>query len=151
MPYDHIRRYIDSAALGGGVGCVLISTQAAAGAEGAQRDGVVGYAEGTLRAASGSNTLAGGLTQYFSDRRHGRPPAPFDRSNTDLLGVSISADDAARTVTVELIARDWSDARQTLENLRLEDGVLIGDGQGVGHLTPRALYGISLASVTILG
>ncbi len=150
MPYDYIRRYIDSAARRGGIGCVLISTQAASGAEGMQRDGVVGYAEGMLNTGAGNN-LAGGLTQYFSDRRHGRSAAPFDPARTDLLGVSITADDASRRVTVELIARSWGDARQTLENLRLEDGVLIGDGQGVGHLTPRALYGISLASVTIPG
>jgi hypothetical protein len=50
---------------------------------------------------------------------------------------------SCRSVTVELVARSWGNARQTLENLRIEDGVLIGDGQSVGSLTPTAVYGIS--------
>jgi hypothetical protein len=113
-----------------------------------QRDGVVSFADGTLHAA-GKHNLAGGLSQYFSDRRRGLAAEPFDPTSRDVVGVNITTDDVSRSVTVELIARSWGDARQTLENLRIEDGVLVGDGGSVGGLTPNALYGISLATVTV--
>jgi hypothetical protein len=148
MPYDYVRRYIDRAVRDGGVGCVLVSTQPASGAEGDQRDGVVSFARGTLNAAK-NNYLSGGLSQYFSDRRYGPGADPFDPAARDVLGLRITADDSSRSVTVELIAHSWGDSQQTLGNLRIEGGVLIGDGQSVGSLTPTAIYGISLASVTV--
>lgn len=149
MPYDHVRPYIDWAARHGGVSCVLVSTQPASGPRDDQRDAVVGFARGTLR--SPGNNLSGDLVQYFSDRVHGGAPDPFDPARVDVLGVSVTTDDASRSVTVKLTARSWGGARQTLANLRIEDGVLIGDGESVGHVTPSALYCISLATIAIPG
>jgi hypothetical protein len=150
MPYDYVRRYMDSAARDGGAGCVLASMQPASGPERDQRDGVVSFARGTLLVAN-NHSLSGNLSQYFSDRTYRPGSDPFDPSVRDLLGISITVNDSSRSVTVELIARSWGDAHQTLEHLRIEDGVLIGDGQSVGNQTPSALYGISLTSVTIPG
>ena len=149
MSYDHVRHYVDWASRpDGAVWCVVTTSQPSAGAEGAQRYGISSYAEGELR-RDGGDALAGELTQYFSDRRQANHP--FDPDRSERLAVIVGADASSGQASVELVARAWGDARQTLSNLRVEDGVLVGDGGSVGQQTAAALYSVALGTVVVPG
>ncbi len=147
MPYDYVRHHIDWAnrPLEDIVLCVITSTQPASGdVPQDQRQGIVSFAEGYLTPGPGSDAISGVLYQYFSDRRS--TGNPFDPGAVDRLGVEISADPATRSVTVDLVARSWGGGRQALTNLRMEAGVLVGDGGSVGGLTANAFYAVSLGT-----
>ncbi|MBS1868802.1 MAG: hypothetical protein JSS99_03990 [Actinobacteria bacterium] len=147
--HEHVARVVRwvAAAPDRGVGCVIATSQPASGPDGAQRDAVVSYARGLLLPTPAG--LSGVLDQLFSDRTAGLPAAPFAWERRDQLGVNVALDAAAGLVTVELVARSWGGARQRLANLRLEGGVLVGDGAGVGNATPLALHLLSFSTVTI--
>ena len=146
MPYEYVRYYIDwlSRPKEDYLLCVVTSTQPATGdVPQDQRQGVVSYAEGYLN-GRGENALGGAIDQYFSDRR--TVGHPFDPVSRDRLGVDISIDPSTHEVTVELTARSWGGARQTLSGLHMAGGVLVGEGDGVGGLTKAAVYAISLGT-----
>lgn len=151
--YDHVRHYLDWAVpFSRGLSVSAVSSQPAAGPAGAQPFGVVSYADGFLTEPSANpNRVEGTLRQYFNDRQHGTAADPFDPARRDSLGLRITADPASQSVTVTLVALSWGGGSQNLTNLRLEDGVLVGDGASVGNQTPSALYAISLGTVVIPG
>jgi hypothetical protein len=129
------------------VGCILTSTQPASGEPGSQSNGIVGFARGELR-SQGEKSLAGDLDQYLSDRVHGGAAHPFNPEQRDMLGVTMTTSDPDQEVTVALVAHSWGGEHQTLYNLRMEKGMLVGEGTSVGHQTPSALYCFSLSAMT---
>lgn len=144
-PLTYVRNFIDFAARDGGnhVSFVLVTSQPAGGGEPNQRPAIVSFAEGDLSASNGGRVLSGRARQLFSDRRTaGSWIAPFDENQPDDLGVEITADVDAPWIT--LTAHDWGDARQTLTDLRWQDGVLVASGATIGNQTPSACYVVSL-------
>ena len=106
-----------------------------------QRNGLVSYSEGVLtigsspfppgpgQPASNSYTLAGTLTQYFSDRKFGMPGGggislpthPFAPQKTDQLGLSISTGGQ-----VVLTLKSWGNKSVSLTGVDCASGVLYG-------------------------
>ena len=129
------------------VTCTLVTTQPSSGPDGQQRDAVTSFARGTLWGRAPG--LAGDVQQYFSDRTSGPFAAPFDPARGERLGVQIALDPLSRLVTLELIAHAWGGARQTLTDLRVASGVLVGRGASIGNLTASALYAFSLGTIVV--
>jgi hypothetical protein len=149
-PTEYVQRYLawaNATPQVNIVGCVVTSAQPASGDEGVQREAITSFAHGHLAASNGM--LAGDLRQVFSDRTVGTSADPFDPARPDSVGVNMAIDELTGLITVELVAHTWGDARQTLRNLRIADGVLLGDGESVGNQTPGALYAISLATAVL--
>ena len=150
--YDYVRHYLDwTDPFSRGLATTVVSTQPAAGPEGAQRFGIASYADGFMEESSNNpNKVDGTLYQYFNDRLSSASN-PFDPARRDLLGVHIAADPVSQSVAVTLVALSWGGGSQNLTNLRIEDGVLVGDGASVGSQAPRAIFAITLGTVTIPG
>ncbi|HEV2781509.1 MAG TPA: hypothetical protein VGX25_19170 [Actinophytocola sp.] len=151
--YDHVRHYLDwTVPFSRGLTASMVSIQPATGPDGAQTSGIASYAEGFLAEPSNSpNKVNGTLSQYFNDRRYSTSSYPFDPARRDSLGLHITADPTTQSVTVTLVALSWGGGSQSLTNLRIEDGVLVGDGASAGGQTPSALYAVSLGTMTIPG
>ena len=148
-PQEHVRRllkHVDGSS-SRAVTCTLVTTQPSSGPDGQQRDAVTSFARGTLRGRAPG--LAGDVQQYFSDRTSGPFAAPFDPARGERLGVQIALDPLSRLVTLELIAHAWGGARQTLTDLRVASGVLVGRGASIGNLTASALYAFSLGTIVV--
>jgi len=147
--YEFVKRYLEWASKDNcGLNCVLVTSQPASGPDGEQHSAVVSYAVGPLRGDGSS--VGGRFPQYFSDRKASpNDSAGFDPAQHDDLGVTVSADELLGLVTVELIGYSWGGARTTLSNLRIEDGILVGDGPSVGNQTASALYTINLGKVLV--
>ncbi len=151
-PYDFLRPLIDwvfgdpNRRL---LGFVLSSTQAASGATGSQRDAPVGFARGALRVHHGGieSHLTGDADQFFSDRL-AAGDAPFNPGARDRIQVNLYARQDTRVVRVELVLLTWGGSRSDLANLRVHNGVLLGDGPSVGNRTRSALYALSLGTRT---
>lgn len=154
-PAQHVAELVAFAASGIGhmVGVGIITSQPAGGAPGSQREGITSYARGwlTLHGNPPGRGLAGDLDQWFSDRVHGYAAAPFDPDRSERIGVLIAMDETTGLVSAEITAHAWGDARQTLQNLRMDNGVLVGDGASVGNQSASALYALSLSRVVAPG
>jgi hypothetical protein len=124
-----------------GVTCTVASNQAVAGDTGTSPE-PAGYSTVDLSAADASS-VAGNGAQIFSDRRDGGQPFAVGRA--DVLGLRLAlAPDDSPVVTLQF--QSWGGVRQTLSNLRIEDGLLVGDGPAVGGYVDAALYTISCAT-----
>lgn len=146
-PTEYVRRYLEWTEENPKANYVVFSMVTNQGASGPARNqspAVASYAHGFLR-SDDQGGLAGRVTSYLSDRqRPGSPPAPFDPTQTDDLGVEIALDGGAATVT--LVDHSWGGGRQTLAGLRHEDEVLVGTGGSVGNQTATAVYVVSLGT-----
>jgi len=126
-----------------------------------QRNGLVSYSEGLLTISSApfppgpgqppsnSYTLAGTLTQYFSDRKFGMPSGsgislptnPFAPQKTDQLGLSIST-----SGQVSLTLKSWGNKSVGLTGVDCASGVLYGLTNTGRH---QSFYVISLRKDTL--
>ncbi len=148
----YVKSYVDyvrADPVGRAVGCTLVSTQGGAGDAGAQRGAPVGFATGFLYGQNTGTTITGSLAEYFSDRTANG--APFNPAQQDQIRVDITLDEFMGNATVEVISETWGDARQTLGDLRIEEGVLVASGANVGNQGPTAHYALSLYTTTIPG
>lgn len=152
MAYQFVLPYIDWALANPtrhGVSFVLVSTQSASGPQGAQQPPPVGFATGVLRLHHGGieDHLTGEADQYFSDRRSAAG-APFDPARRDRIQLNLYGRRDTSTLRIELVLLTWG-ARRDLQRLRVDNGVVLGDGPSVGNKTPSALYGLTLGTTTV--
>ncbi len=151
-PYDFLRPLTEWMLGDAGrrvLGFVLTSTQPARGDLGSQRDAPVGFARGVLRVHHGGDEhhVTGDADQLFSDRTTAAG-APFDPNRRDRIQVNVYSRESNRSVRVELVLLTWGGGRTDLANLRIQNGVVLGDGPSVGQQTRNALYALSLAART---
>jgi hypothetical protein len=149
-PFTYAQPYFQWSSMGGGrvVIATLTTAQATVGTTGGQWFPPVSYATGTLTLQT-SGALAGSLQQLFSDRTTGSPLFnPFAADHADALGMQVSSSAATSTLTVTLTALSWGGGQQTLRDLHIQDGVLVGSGASVGNQTSSALFTISLGTFT---
>ncbi len=151
-PASYLKHYVDFANERPGINQVLFSmvtNQGPVGTEPNQRVAAASYAEGYL-SSDNRGGISGRMRQYFSDRSYPeRPPAPFNRNQTDDLGVEISLDSGPGRIT--LTAHSWGDGRQTLTDIHQHDEVLVATGGSIGNQTASALYVISLGKTIAPG
>lgn len=128
---------------------VLVSTQSSSGSQGRQQSPPVGFASGLLRLHHGGieDHLWGEADQYFSDRRTAAG-APFNPAARDRIQLNLYGRRDTSTLRIELVLLTWGGARSDLQRLRVDNGVVLGDGPSVGQKTPRALYGLTLGTTT---
>jgi hypothetical protein len=126
------------------VACTVVSSQAVRNNAGSV-PAAVGYST-VLLSPSGTGSIYGTGSQLFNDRRTGTQP--FNVAQADTLGVRLTGGTGVAP-TVTLTALSWGGAQQTLSGLRMEDGVLVGDGQSVGNQVPSALYTLSCSTFAL--
>jgi len=149
--YAYVQNLIDKTSSLSAPFCELTITQAADGTAPNQSPSSVGWSVIFL-SSSGWQQLSGQGKQLFSDRRTSTYPSqPFDQNQADTLGLSLANDPSTGATTVTLTALSWGGAQQRLSNLRVEDGMLIGDGASIGNRPVTGLYVLSCGMQPIPG